>query len=375
MTRVLAAIGLLVASIGFGQVPPEFNPVLSGVGRPCPGKAEPGGPLELYAFGLGPTDPSVPSDILAPPPPPFAETLTKPTVTIGGLKADVLSSVRTWFGPPGYYRVTIRIPARTPPGVQPVVLTIGGKSSSLPFGLSIDPPFENLSAANFYAKTAAPESLVTSVSCATQLANTTLPGDSHNPPTELGGTIVRIKDAAGVERPALLDYVSPLQLNYVVPADTAIGNAVVTIASGDGNEWTSPLEVKRVAPFLFIMNEEGFLTALVVRLRDGVQSVETTFDVVNGRQVPKPIDLGPETDQVWLVAFATGLRARSSLDNVHVDIGGVDAPVEFASPQGEFAGVDQIKVKLPRQFPGRNSNAWLTIRVDGEVDSAFLNFR
>ena len=68
---------------------------------------------------------------------------------------------------------------------------------------------------------AAPESMVTASNTTGGLANTTVPGDLRNPPTTLGGTTVTVRDSAGVERLAQLDYVSPRQVNYIVPAGTA----------------------------------------------------------------------------------------------------------------------------------------------------------
>ena len=45
--------------------------------------------------------------------------------------------------------------------------------------------------------------------------------------------------------------------------------------------------------------------------------------------------------------FATGIRNRTSLSNVSVKIGDFDTFVEYAGPQGEYAGLDQVNVRLP----------------------------
>ena len=83
---------------------------------------------------------------------------------------------------------------------------------------------------------------------------------------------------------------------------------------------------------------------MVVRVKaDGVQSVEA---------ITGPIDLGPATDQVYLVLFGTGIRGRSSLAGVAATIGGLDADVTFAGPQGQFDGLDQVNVRLPRSLAG-----------------------
>ena len=59
------------------------------------------------------------------------------------------------------------------------------------------------------------------------------------------------------------------------------------------------------------------------------------------------IDMGPDTDQVYLVLFGTGIRYRSSLSNVTVDIGGAFASVEYAGAQGTFPGVNQVSLTIP----------------------------
>jgi Pectate lyase superfamily protein len=51
-------------------------------------------------------------------------------------------------------------------------------------------------------------------------------------PLSLAGTTARLKDGAGIERAAPLFFVSPTQLNLLVPAGAAEGAATMTIVSG-----------------------------------------------------------------------------------------------------------------------------------------------
>ncbi len=64
------------------------------------------------------------------------------------------------------------------------------------------------------------------------LAGQTAQASSLPLPATLGGVTVRVKDAAGVERVASLMYVSPSQINFVVPAGTVVYSATVTVATG-----------------------------------------------------------------------------------------------------------------------------------------------
>ena len=69
--------------------------------------------------------------------------------------------------------------------------------------------------------------------------------------------------------------------------------------------------------------------------------------------VPVPIDLGPEGDQVFLVLFGTGFRFRSALSALTATIGGTPAEVTFAGAQGDFIGLDQSNLRIPRSLAAR----------------------
>jgi uncharacterized protein (TIGR03437 family) len=87
----------------------------------------------------------------------------------------------------------------------------------------------------------------------------------------------------------------------------------------------------------------------------------STLDGATNRFVPLPIDLGPATDQVFLVMFGNGIRFRSSLSNVTATIGGANAEALFAGAQGTLIGLDQVNLRIPRSLVGR-----------GEVDVALV---
>jgi uncharacterized protein (TIGR03437 family) len=100
----------------------------------------------------------------------------------------------------------------------------------------------------------------------------------------------------------------------------------------------------------------GVAAALVLRIKtSGAQSYEPVaiFDQSQNRFVAAQIDLGPESDQVFLVAYGTGIRFRSSLSSVAAKIGGIDSQVLFAGPATGFFGLDQVNVRLSRSLIGR----------------------
>ena len=88
-----------------------------------------------------------------------------------------------------------------------------------------------------------------------------------------------------------------------------------------------------------------------------------------------PIDLGPTTDQVYLVLFGTGLRFRTALSTVKATIGGVNAEVVYAGVQPDFVGLDQVNISLPRTLIGRGE-VDVVLTVEGQVaNTARVNIR
>ena len=88
------------------------------------------------------------------------------------------------------------------------------------------------------------------------------------------------------------------------------------------------------------------------------------FDAGQNKFVPVPIDLS--TDAVVLTLYGTGVRHRADLANVKVKIGGIDAVVDYADKQGQFFGLDQINVRVPKSLLGRGEVA-VEVSVDGKA--------
>jgi uncharacterized protein (TIGR03437 family) len=177
-------------------------------------------------------------------------------------------------------------------------------------------------------------------------------------PTMLAGTRASIKDSAGREHLAGFFSVAPTQANLYLPPETATGPATVTITSGDGTVSQGTVEIADCAPGLFAANANGRGVAAgsVLRVRaDGSQRFESLAerDPAQGGFICRPIDLGPESDQVFLVLYGTGLRYCGALSSMSATVGGLGAQALFAGPQGFFFGLDQINLRLSRSLIGR----------------------
>ena len=228
----------------------------------------------------------------------------------------------------------------------------------------IGSPVTTVSAASFNGATLASEAIVAAFGSG--LATATASATTAPLPTALAGTNVKVRDSTGAERLAPLFFVSPTQVNYQIPAGVAPGPATITITSSDGAVSSGATQIAPVAPGLFSANASGqgapAATALRVKA-DGSQSFEPVaqFDPAQNKFVAIPLDLGPETDQVFLILFGTGIRNRSTLSAVSAKFGGVDGQVTFADAQGGFVGLDQVNLRLSRSLIGR-----------GEVDVALI---
>jgi len=225
----------------------------------------------------------------------------------------------------------------------------------LPFTVTAqNPPLGIVSSASGERDALAPESLATAYGA--QLATQSLSAEPGNPlSTELGGTRVTVRDSGGMERAALLTFVSPSQVNFIVPAGTLPGQANVVIRAGGGEISTGATNVNQAAPAIFSFNGDGAGVAAGFALRvkaDGRQFYEAIarYDAEAGEYKPLPIEPGLPDDQLFLTFFLSGIRAADP-GQVRVIIGGdLFVPV-FVGAAPSLPGLDQINLPLSRSLP------------------------
>lgn len=225
----------------------------------------------------------------------------------------------------------------------------------------------SVSAASFNASALASSSIIAAFG--DNLSSSVEIGSSSPLPVSLAGTSVIVRDSANVEKIARLFFVSPTQINFLMPEGLAVGTATVLVANGEGRLSAGTVTIAPVAPALFAANANGrdVPAAVVLRIKaDGLQSYEplAIFDQAQNKFVAAPIDLGPETDQVFFIGYGTGFRGRSSLGAVSVKIGGADCQVFFAGAAEGFFGLDQLNARIPRSLIGAN-DVDLELTVDG----------
>jgi uncharacterized protein (TIGR03437 family) len=176
-----------------------------------------------------------------------------------------------------------------------------------------------VSAASYVRDAIAPDSIVAAFG--TNLATGLAIAQTLPLPTSLNGTSVRVN---GVLAP--LFFVSPGQINFLAPASTAEGAAVIEVTSGDAT----------------LSRGSGAGAPAAVATKDGVNFIP----VGSADGTPVALDAGD-----YLVLFGTGFR-RAAKETVGITIGGKDAPVLFAGAQGGLAGLDQLNTQLPGGLSG-----------------------
>ena len=132
-----------------------------------------------------------------------------------------------------------------------------------------------------------------------------------------------VTDAGGSARPAQLLYVSPTQINFVVPDGTGTGTATFTVTNSTGTAVaTGP--VQAVAPAIFSVDGSGTGTAAASAIQTDVNNPQVQTPVAvyqcgdsGCSAVPIPVSAA---NPVFVSFYGTGIRGVSSLANVSVTI-------------------------------------------------------
>jgi uncharacterized protein (TIGR03437 family) len=191
-------------------------------------------------------------------------------------------------------------------------------------------------------------------------------------PSQLGRVQVFLVDNADFvfTLPLLAVVTNPSQINFLVPASAAPGSALLEVEEDGLVISRGIVEIANIAPAIFTANAngEGVPAATALRFRgDGSVSEEFVFsNAPLGSREPVPINLGSESDRVFLILYGTGIRNAAAVMAV---AGGV--PITegiFFGAQPQFAGLDQVNVQLPRALIGRGV-VDVSLTVDGIVSN------
>ena len=196
-------------------------------------------------------------------------------------------------------------------------------------------------------------------------------------PTQMAGAWVEV---AGVQ--AQLFYVSPTQINYLIPSGTTAGTKGVSVKNANGEVARGSIEVAPTSPAFFTANQNGagVPAGYITRVAAGTfQQTNEGISSYNGSSFT-PVTIQRRNDAIYLILFGTGLRYAPNsntandidlgggnklinvAESVEITIGGKVARVDYAGPQGAFYGLDQINVLIPADAVASPTTA-ITIKV------------
>ncbi len=190
-------------------------------------------------------------------------------------------------------------------------------------------------------------------------------------PTRLGGVQVFFpSDTDGNLKPGQLSFVSPSQINAVIPPWAVPDNNgkltayIESQVDGKIVQVQTSMHVERTAPGIFSGDSSG----------NGVAAAQITNDGINyqaSSSGPGFLPLEVNDDSV-LVMYGTGLGARQGenlASEIRATVGGRRVEVVYAGLQGggglgNFAGEDQYNLKLDSSFAGMNGGQPVDVVIE-----------
>jgi uncharacterized protein (TIGR03437 family) len=226
------------------------------------------------------------------------------------------------------------------------------------------------SGASYVAGTLAPDAIGSIFG--SNLAQGTTAAPSGALPTQLAGVSAQLIDSSGVARPLSLFFVSPSQVNFLVPYLTMAGTATVLLNAYNGKLYQGTVNILPTAPGLFSADASGKgLPAATYDLYNAngflSDNPVATFDVPTQKWVAAPVIIGPASEQTYLTLYGTGIRYHSSsASSVTALVGGVNCTVAYAGAQSTFPGLDQVNVLLPVSLNGKGT-VTVQLTVEGQT--------
>jgi uncharacterized protein (TIGR03437 family) len=366
--------------------------------------AVPGESLALYAVGLGPTNPVVPTGTPAPVSPPIP-TVAQPDVTVGGQAAAIQFSGAA-PAQIGLYQVIFTLAVGVPAGNQPIVLGIGGAVSQtlmLPVAGSSNPPTIGavVNGASFAANAPLSPGSFASVFGSSFGSIDQVTGF---PATGFAGVSVTFN---GIGAPLIHLIASAGQIDLVVPSELPeSGTVAVAVTTPAGTSASFTLSMAAAAPGIFAIPSSlnpkrrtaamqfantawgvmpdalarelnlpgnchagGISTAAPcgepAKPGDFIQIYMTGLGKAtpNGDAAGTPLPTGT-------VAPADGKKVYLTVSQPAVAIGGVPAPVSFSGLAPGFAGLYQVNVQIPAGAPAGDDVPLTVTMPNGQADSS-----
>lgn len=180
------------------------------------------------------------------------------------------------------------------------------------------------------------------------LAPTTEPATTNPAPTTLGGIRLHVRDRSHAgDMLAPLLYVSPTQINYVLPSSDPFAFVSIERVGSRFVAKGMAVQIQPVAPGFFT-GFADFAAATALRVNaDGSQTKLPVFTCVPGACASIPIDVSSGT--VYLSLYGTGFDQAVA---AACTVAGKTVTVTYSGPEMAIAGLDQVNLLLPGTLAG-----------------------
>lgn len=234
-------------------------------------------------------------------------------------------------GPPATLTVALTVSDDSPTGNAPLLTSAGIVNGANPLSTRL-----------------APGSLVTLYG--QNLAADTIEASGFPLPTRLGGTDVIINGSV-----APLLYVSPGQINAIVPSETYAGRGGAIVRSSHGQNRGTPFDLMPAAPEIFLLGERRAIALNQDGSLNGPDNPASPGEIVSVFFTGQgPTD--PPASSGQAAPFEP--LARVALES-SVSVGGADAQVTYLGLSPGFAGLAQANVVMPEGLFGE-----LPVRIE-----------
>ncbi len=171
-----------------------------------------------------------------------------------------------------------------------------------------------------------------------QLSSTVQAATASPLPLQLNNVRVTVRGFA-----AQILFVSPTQVNFIVPAQIGISDTAPFTINNNGLQASGTVKLVDVAPGVFSVTGTGTgkASAQCGRVADDGLSFVTTSPAC---------EVGNETDAAYLVIYGTGWRNGTGLT---VKFGDTVLTPVYSGAQGDITGLDQINVPLVKDLAGK----------------------
>lgn len=180
-------------------------------------------------------------------------------------------------------------------------------------------------------------------------------------PASLGGVSVNAVDGSGRAYPASLYFVSPGQINLVLPSALPAGPARLVVTNGQGT-FSVPFLAGRTSPALAAGDGSGTGPAAAHILRVHADGSQDPLIAVSAAPVP----FGAASDSLYLILYGTGFR--NAQGTTSCSFNGQPSNAMFAGAHTTYPGLDQINLQVPGTLRGAG-RVTVSCTVEGQTSN------